>query len=299
MKAAIVTKYGSPEGLKIVDLDKPSPEDNEVLIKIHATTVTFGDAMLRRMKLPSRLVFGLFMGGLGKGKILGHEFAGEIESVGNEVTLFKPGDEIFGSTGMKGGANAEYLTLPENAMFTIKPKNMSFEEAAAVPIGAHTAYDILKEANIQDGQDVLIYGASGSVGTYALQLAKYWGANVTGVSSKANHELLTSLGSDSVIDYRTESFLKNGKQYDVIFDAVRKLSSSEVKNSLKPNGVFHSTSESTNETRENLVFLRNLIEEGKLRAIIDQTYSLKQIADAHRYVDTCRKVGNVVIKIHQ
>ena len=299
MKAAIVAKYGAPEGLKLVDMDKPVPKENEVLIRIHATTVTFGDAMLRRMKLPSRLIFGLFMDGLGKGKILGHEFAGEIESVGNEVTLFKSGDEVFGSAGMKGGANAEYLTLPESAMFTIKPNNMTFEEAAAVPIGAHTAYDILKKANIQEGQDVLINGASGSVGTYALQLAKYWGANVTGVSSKANHELLQSIGSDYVIDYKSESFLENGKQYDVIFDTVRKLSSSDVKNSLKPNGTFHSTRESTNETCENLVILRNLIEENKLRAIIDRTFTLDQIVDAHRYVDTGRKVGNVVITIDQ
>lgn len=297
MKAAIVTKYGVPEGLKLVDLYKPSPKDNEVLVKIHATTVTFGDAMLRRMKLPSRLVLGHFMGGLGKGKILGHEFAGEIESVGDEVTLFKPGDEIFGSAGMKGGANAEYLTIPESAMFTIKPNNMTFEEAAAVPIGAHTAYNILKKANIQEGQDVLVYGASGSVGTYALQLAKYWGSNVTGVSSKPNHELLKSLGSDYVIDYKTESFLENGEQYDVIFDAVRKLSSSEVKNSLKPTGIFHSTREPINETRENLVFIRNLIENGRLRAIIDQTFPLEQIVDAHRYVDSGRKKGNVVITV--
>jgi len=297
MRAAIVTKYGPPEGLKLVDIDKPEPLDNEVIIRIHATTVTYGDAMLRKMKLPSRLAFGFFMGGLGKGKILGHEFAGVIESIGSEVTLFKPGDHVFGSAGMKGGAHAEYLSLPEDAMFTIKPSTMSFEEAAAVPIGAHTAYDILRKANIQDGQDVLVYGASSSVGTYAVQLTKYWGANVTGVSSKANHELLKSLGSDFVIDYKTESFLDNGQQYDLIFDAVRKLSSSKVKRSLKLNGVFHSSREPTKESRENLIFLRNLIEEGRLRAIIDQTFALEKIADAHRYVDTGRKKGNVVITV--
>jgi len=297
MRAAIVTRYGPPEGLKLVDIEKPEPMDNEVLIRIHASTVTFGDAMLRKMKFPSRLIFGVFMGGLGKGKILGHEFAGEVESIGNDVTLFKVGDQVFGSAGMKGGANAEYISLPEDAMFAIKPNTMSFEEAAAVPIGAHTAYDILKKANIQRGQDVLVYGASGSVGTYAVQLARYWGANVTGVSSKTNHELLKSLGSDFVIDYKTESFLENGKQYNVIFDAVRKLSSSEIKNSLKQNGLFLSTRESTDESRENLVFIRNLIEEGKLRAIIDQIFPLEQIADAHRYVDSGRKKGNVVITV--
>jgi NADPH:quinone reductase-like Zn-dependent oxidoreductase len=297
MRAAVVTKYGSPDGLKVMDIEKPTPKDNEVCIRIHATTVTFGDAMLRRMKLPARLVFGFFMGGLRKGKILGHEFSGVIESIGSEVTLFKPGDEVFGSAGMKGGANAEFITLSQDEMFSIKPMNMSFIEAAAVPIGAHTAYDILRKADIQRGQHVLIYGASGSVGTYAIQLAKYWGALVTGVSSSANHELLKSLGSDNTIDYKKENFLEREEQYDVIFDAVRKLSSSKVKNSLKPNGVFLSTRESTNEKPENLIFLRELIEDGRLTAAIDQTYPLEKIVEAHRYVDSGRKKGNVVITV--
>jgi NADPH:quinone reductase-like Zn-dependent oxidoreductase len=297
MKAVIVSKYGPPEGLTIKDMKIPSPKSNEVLIRNHATTVTFGDAMLRRMGRASRLVLGLFMGGLGEGKILGHEFAGVVESVGDEVTLFKPRDEVFGSAGMKGGAYAEYLTLSEDAMFTIKPNNVSFEESAAIPIGAHTAYDILRKGKVEEGQRVLIYGGSGSVGTYAIQLAKFWGAEVTGVSSKRNHELLMSLGTNHVIDYKSENFLDRDEKYDVIFDTVRKLSSKEVKNSLKPNGIFLSTRESTDENRANIIFLRELVEEGKLAPIIDKIFPLEQIVEAHRYVDTGRKKGNIVITI--
>jgi NADPH:quinone reductase-like Zn-dependent oxidoreductase len=198
---------------------------------------------------------------------------------------------------MKGGTHAEYITIPENAMFTIKPNNMSFNEAAAVPIGANTAYDILRKANIMKNQHVLVYGGSGSVGTYAIQLAKYWGAEVTGVSSKPNHELLISLGSDHVIDYKTQNFLEGKEKYDVIFDSVRKLSSKKTKKSLKPNGVFLSTRESTKENRENINFLSKSVNEGKLRVIIDRTFSMDQIAEAHRYVDTGRKKGNVVVNI--
>ncbi len=295
MRAAVVSKYGPPEGLKLVDLDKPTPKANELLVRVHATTVTFGDAMLRRMGFASRLVMGLFMGGLGKGKILGHEFAGVIEAVGEEVTLFKPGDEIFGSAGMKGGAHAEYISIPEDEMVSIKPSNLSFEEAAAVPVGANTAYHILRNGNIESGQRVLIYGASGSVGSYALQLAKFWGAEVTGVSSAKNFEMVESLGADFVIDYKTEDFTQSSKTYDVIFDAVRKLSSSKIQDSLTENGVFLSSRTSTKEESENLVFLRGLIEEGSLKPVIDRTYPLEEIVEAHSYVDTGRKKGNVVI----
>jgi len=297
VKAAVVAKYGSPEGLHIKDLEKPTPQANEILAHIRATTVTFGDAALRRMKLPVRLVFGLFMGGLGKNKILGHEFAGEVEMVGSEVTMFKPGDHVFGSAGMKGGTHAEYISLPEDAMVTIKPSNMTFEESAAVPIGGHTALYILKPANIQPGQKVLVYGASGSVGTYALQLAKYWGAEVTGVCSKSNLEWVKDLGADNVIDYKTEDFTQNGETYDVIFDAVHKISSKQCKGSLQENGVFLSVYSSTKEDVENLVFLREIIEAGKLKAVIDRRFPLEQIIEAHRYVDTGRKKGNVVITL--
>ncbi|MFX1579382.1 MAG: NAD(P)-dependent alcohol dehydrogenase [Promethearchaeota archaeon] len=295
MRAVVVSKYGPPEGLELIEKEKPVLKENEILIKVHAATVTFGDALLRRMSFPVRMVFGLFMGGLRKGKILGHEFAGEVESIGNQVTLFKPGDQIFGSTGSKGGANAEYICLSENAMISIKPETMSFEEAAAVPIGGNTALDILRNGNIKPGNKVLVYGASGSVGTYAVQLAKYWGADVTGVSSSANHELVKSLGADIVIDYKKTDFTTGDETYDVIFDAVRKLSSSQCKRVLREDGVFLSTSSSTEESAENLTFLKELIEDGKLKAVIDRTFPLDTIREAHRYVDTGRKKGNVVI----
>ncbi|MFW9851008.1 MAG: NAD(P)-dependent alcohol dehydrogenase [Candidatus Thorarchaeota archaeon] len=298
MKVVQVDKYGPPEGLKFIELDKPIPKDNEVLVRIHATTVTYGDATLRRMRFPSRLVLGFFLGGLGKGKVLGHEFAGEIETVGKDVTLFKIGDQVFGSTGMKGGAHAEYICLPEDSMMTIKPTNLSLEDAAAVPVGGNTALDILRKGNIQSGQKILVYGASGSVGTYAVQLAKYWGAEVTGVSSTANLEMVRSIGADKVIDYTKEDFTTNGETYHVIFDAVRKISSSKCKESLSEDGVFLSTTASTRESTENLVFLKELIEAGNIRPVIDRTYPLEEIVEAHRYVDTGRKKGNIVITVH-
>ncbi|MHA1965436.1 MAG: NAD(P)-dependent alcohol dehydrogenase [Candidatus Thorarchaeota archaeon] len=299
MKAIVVSRYGDPEGLELVETDTPVPKENELLIKIHATTVTFGDAMLRRMKFPVRHIFGLFMGGLGKDKILGHEFAGEVEAVGTEVTLFKPGDQVFGSAGMKGGTHAEYISLPEDAMVAIKPENMTFVEAAAIPVGAHTALYILREANIQTGQKVLVYGASGSVGSYATQLAKYWGAEVTTVSSTSNLDWLRDLGVDHTIDYKKTDFTQSGETYDVIFDAVRKISSSKCKGVLKENGVFLSVSASTEEKPENLIFLRELIEAGNLKPVIDRTFPLDEIVEAHRYVDTGRKKGNVVITVVQ
>ncbi|MHA2323189.1 MAG: NAD(P)-dependent alcohol dehydrogenase [Candidatus Thorarchaeota archaeon] len=295
MKAIVVSKYGPPDGLELREVDTLVPKSDEILIRVHATTVTFGDAMLRRMKFPVRMVFGFFMGGLKKGKILGHEFAGTIEAMGDEVMLFKRGDQVYGSTGTKGGAHAEYVCVPEDSMVAIKPENMTFEEAAAVPVGAHTALHILRKGHIQSGQKVLIYGASGSVGSYALQLAKHWGAEVTAVSS--NVEMVTSLGADKVINYKEEDFKQSGETYDVIFDAVRKLSSSQIKGSLKENGVFLSASSSTEEDAENLVFLRELIEAGEIKAFIDRRYTLEQISEAHAYVDTGRKKGNVVITL--
>ncbi|MHA3965084.1 MAG: NAD(P)-dependent alcohol dehydrogenase [Candidatus Thorarchaeota archaeon SMTZ1-45] len=299
MKAVVVSKYGLPEGLRIIDVETPRPRDSEILIKIQATTVTFGDAMLRRMKFPVRMVFGLFIGGLGKNKILGHELAGEVEAIGEEVTLFKPGDEIFGSTGMKGGAHAEYICLPEDAMVAIKPANMSFEEAAAVPVGANTALHILREGNIQPGHKVLVYGASGSVGSYAVQLAKYWGAEVTTVSSTSNLEWLSELGADHTIDYTKTDFTKTSETYDVILDAVRKLSSSKCKGSLEENGIFLSSRTSTEEKVENLIFLRELIESSNIKAVIEKTFTFEEIVEAHRLVDTGRKKGNVVISLRQ
>jgi len=291
MKAIVCNKFGSPDGLQLKEVDKPTPKDDEVLIKIHATTITFGDAMLRKMKSPLRLAFGLR-----KNAILGHELAGEIEVVGKDVTLFKKGDKVFATTGLKGGAHAEFMCLAEKKMVAIKPSNMTYEEAAAVPVGGNTALNFIRDkANIQDGQKILIYGASGSVGTYAVQLAKIFGATVTGICSTVNIELVKSLGASHVIDYTKEDFTERDETYDVIFDAVHKLSSSKAKNALKNTGISLDVRSSASEKPENLVFLKNLIEEGKLKAVIDRTFAFEQIPDAHRYVDGGHKKGNVVI----
>lgn len=296
MKAMAVTKYGPPDGLQIIEVEKPVPKDNEVLIKIYATTVTFGDAMLRSFGPLQRMVFGLFFG-LRKNKILGHELAGVIESVGKDVTRFKKGDQVYATMGMKAGAYAEYICLAEDKMMAKKPANMSFEEAAAVPVGGNTALDILRIANIQRGQKVLIYGASGSVGTYAVQLARYFGAEVTGVCSTVNFELVKSLGAVKVIDYTKEDFAQSGERYDVIFDTVRKISAPSYESSLTKEGFFLSSSTSTKEKAENLDFLRELIEAGEIKAVVDRRYAFEQIPEAHRYVDRGHKKGNVVITV--
>jgi NADPH:quinone reductase-like Zn-dependent oxidoreductase len=297
MKAAVITKYGPPDGIQLREVEKPSPKSGEVLVKIYATTVTFGDAMLRSFTGLRKLVFGLFFD-LKRYKILGHELAGAVEELGSGVTRFSEGDPVFASAGIKGGAHADYICLPEDGMVAIKPINMTYEQAAAVPVGGNTALYILREGNIQPGQKVLIYGASGSIGTYALQLAKhYYGAEVTGVCSTTNLDMVKSIGAEKVVDYTKEDFTQSGEKYDVIFDAVRKISSSSVKNSLKENGIFLSSSSSTSESTENLILLKELIETGKIKAVIDKRYPLEQIVEAHRYVDKGHKKGNVVITV--
>ncbi|MFX0205453.1 MAG: NAD(P)-dependent alcohol dehydrogenase [Candidatus Hodarchaeota archaeon] len=302
MRAIVYTKYGPPDVLELKEVDKPTPKANEVLIRIYATTVTFGDAMARSGggRFPSirwlavRILFGFRKP---RQPIPGHEFSGEIESVGKDVTKFSRGDQVLGSSGYSGpsGTYADFIVMPEDGLIALKPKNMTFEEAAAVPIGGMTALHHMRKGNVQPGQKVLIYGASGSVGTYAVQLAKYFGAEVTGVCSTVNLNLVQSLGADQVIDYTKEDFTERGETWDLVFDAVSKLPFSRKKRALSSNGRFISVMGTISEKVEELIFLTKLYNEGKIKPAIDRRYPLQQIVEAHRYVDKGHKKGNVVI----
>jgi NADPH:quinone reductase-like Zn-dependent oxidoreductase len=313
MKAIVCTEYGPPDVLQLREVDKPVPRDNEVLLKVYAASVTVSDCLVRSgnvnvlLWIPMRLFVGFRRP---RNPVLGLELAGEIEATGKDVKRFKKGDQIFAFTGRRFGAHAEYTCLPEDgvrmpqdSIMALKPSNVTYEEAAAAPSRGTLALYFLKKGNIQKGQKVLIYGASGGVGSFAVQLAKYFGAEVTGVCSTANLELVRSIGADEVIDYTKEDLLKRGQLYDVVFDAVGKRKSSTLKSLLKKaltaNGRYLSVDDETPKiTVEDLILLKDLVEAGKIRPIIDRCYPLEGIVEAHRYVEEGHKKGNVVISIN-
>ena len=328
MKAIVWTKYGPPDVLELREVEKPTPKDNEVLIKIYATTVTAGDTEIRSLKFPIYLSLPMRIW-LGfrkptRNPIPGTELAGEIEAVGKDVKLFKEGDQVFGSAGLGFGANAEYICLPEEPKemeggVVIKPANMTYEEAAAVPFGGREALHFLRKGNTQSGQNILINGAGGSIGTFAVQLAKYFGAEVTAVDSTGKLDMLRSIGAEQVIDYTQEDFTKSGETYDIIFDVVGKISFSRSARSIKKSGTYllanpgpsqivqglwtRMTSskkvimQTASGTTEDLTFLRGLIEAGKIKTVIDRRYPLEQVPEAHRYVETGAKKGNLAITV--
>jgi NADPH:quinone reductase-like Zn-dependent oxidoreductase len=307
MKAMVTIKYGGPEVLHITEREKPTPQENEVLIKIHATTVSVGDIKMRGLDLPSgqKIAARLFLGwSKPKKDILGMEAAGEVEAVGSDVTKFKVGDRVFASTFWDGlGGYSQYKCIPEDSMLATIPEGMSYEQAVPVLGGGVTAAKILDKGNIQVGQKVLIYGASGNVGTYAVQIAKHLGAIVTGVCSTRNLEMVTELGADSVIDYTTTDFTQSSERYDVVFDAVNKMDSSKRKVSLNETGIYLNVDKDSGgvgkskDHVEYLTFLHELMEDGKLKSVIDKTYTFEQIPEAHTYVETGRKRGCIVVTV--
>ena len=330
MKAVILTDYGSPDVLQLQEVQRPVPQANEILVKVHATPVNFGDTLVRNFKtisprefsmptplwLPTRFFFGF---NKPKIKILGSEFAGVVEEIGAEVTEFKVGDAVFGYRGQSMGANAEYLTIARDALIAHKPENMSFAEVATVPYGGLTAMTLLRKVDIRRGHKVLINGASGAIGSYALQFAKQYGAEVTGVCGTARVEMVKALGADHVIDYTQEDFTQNGQQYDLIFDVIRKTSFDACKNSLTETGRYLLVSFKTkqllqmlwtsrsngkkvicalsSETPADLRSLKELIEAGSIKTVIDRCFPLEQTVEAHRYIESGQKRGHVVITI--
>jgi len=328
MKAIVWTKYGPPDALQLKDVETPTPKEDEVLIKVHAATASTADTELRRLKLPLffAVFLRLYLGFLKptRIRILGTEFAGEIVSVGKAVTGCQPGDQVYGYTGLSMGTYAEYLCLSENpsALASVmgkKPVNVTYEEAAALPFGGLEALHSLRQANIQPGQKVLIVGAGGSIGTYAVQLARHYGAEVTGVDKPEKLEMLRSIGAQHVIDYTREDFTRNGQTYDVILDTIGKSPFAGSLRSLHEQGTYLNANPgifggirmrwlsrnsrkrvipwTAGYTVKNLLALKELVEAGTIKPVIDRTYPLEQIAEAHRYVDSGQKKGNVVITV--
>lgn len=333
MKAIVYTEYGGPDVLHLQEIEKPFPKDNEVLIKIHAVSINFGDLIARNFKnvsprqfnmpflfwIMSRFVFGLSKP---KKKVLGNSFAGEVEAIGQNVKLFKKGDPVFACTEQKMGAYAEYVCMVENGLLSLKPSNMTYEEASTIPYGASMALSLLRKTNFQKGQTVLILGASGGIGSAVVQLAKhYYGAAVTAVCSSEAIAYVTKLGADKVIDYKKEDFTKNGQTYDLIIDVLGRSSFSKIKASLTQNGIYLSVSFKMKKLlqmlwtkiwggkqvkcalatpkREDLTFIKDLIQEGKMIAVIDKCYPLEKTSEAHMYIESGNKKGNVVIKVNE
>ncbi len=301
MKAIICTKYGPPNVLQLQNVEKPKPKKNEVLVKIHATSVSTGDCRIRGFNspllfwIPMRIILGFRKP---RKPILGVELSGEIEDIGTDVTQFKKGDPVFALTELNLGGYAEYTCVHESGLIALKPTNVTYEEAAVIPFGGTSALHFLRKGQIKKGQQVLIYGASGSVGTAAVQLAKYFGATVTAICSSSNFDLVTALGADNVIDYMKEDFTKRGDHYDIIFDAVGKYKKSLCTDALMPNGKYVSVNGMMAKvSKEDMNLLKQLAETEKLKPVIDRTYRLEEVAEAHTYVEMGHKKGNVSITL--